>query len=100
MGEYVDHRFSLGEPTDLSVVSTLHYARAAYLAREICAIVGDFEKERYAVLYEKIKNAFRNRFIDSDGRFFLTPKVLVLSHTRSASFRLTTSGNFQKLCFW
>ena len=74
-GAYGDW-LSLGEPTDLSVVSTLYYARAAYLAREICSILGDFEKERYTVLYERIKVAFIDRFIEGDGR--------ILSDTQSA----------------
>ena len=66
-GAYGDW-LSLVEPTDLSVVSTLYYARAAYLAGEICSIMGDFEKERYAALYEKIKKAFTARFIDREGK--------------------------------
>ena len=74
-GAYGDW-LSLGQPTDLSVISTLFYARAADLARKMCAILNDFEEERYARLYEKIKTAFRNRFIDADGK--------ILSDTQSA----------------
>ena len=59
---------SLGSPSDVSVVSTLYFARAAYLARELCHIVGDFEEERYAALYEKIKEAFLAEFVDKQGK--------------------------------
>ena len=67
---------SLGTPTDLGVVSTLYYARAAQLAAELCGIIGDFEAEYYKALYASIKAAFRKRFIDETGR--------ILSDTQSA----------------
>jgi len=67
---------SLGTPTDLGVVATLYFARAAYLAAELCHIISDFEEKRYRALYEKIKAAFRDRYIDSEGR--------ILSDTQSA----------------
>ena len=67
---------SLGKRTDLSVVSTLYYARAALLAKELCGIIGDFEEEYYSDLYLKIKKAFRDQFIDEDGK--------ILSDTQSA----------------
>ena len=66
-GAYGDW-LSLKTPTDLSVVSTLYYARAALLVSRMCAIVGDFEEEYYASLYEKIKSAFICKFIDNDGK--------------------------------
>ena len=58
---------SLGKPTSMRVVSTLYFARAAWLAREICRILGDFEAERYAALYEKVRRAFRDNYIDKNG---------------------------------
>ena len=61
---------SLGTPTDLGVVATLYYARAAYLASELCRIIGDFEQERYRALYEKIKYAFLKKYVDREGRIF------------------------------
>ena len=75
VGRYGDW-LSLGTPTDLSVVSTLYYARGAYLASELCRIIGDFEEEYYRSLYYNIKNAFRNKFFDENGR--------ILSDTQSA----------------
>ena len=69
MGVYGDW-LSLGKPTDLSVVSTLYYARAAYLAAEMCKILGDYEEQRYRTLYTNIKQAFRQKFIGADGRIF------------------------------
>ena len=41
VGRYGDW-LSLGTPTDLSVVSTLYYARAAWLAWKLCSFIGDF----------------------------------------------------------
>jgi len=67
---------SLGNPTDLSVISTLYYARAAELAYKLCSIIDDYEEDYYAELYGKIKNAFRNEFIDAEGK--------ILSDTQSA----------------
>lgn len=75
MGRYGDW-LSLGQPTDLSVVSTLYYARAAYLAAELCEILGDYEAEYYRTLYQNIKKAFRQKFIGADGK--------ILSDTQSA----------------
>ncbi|MBQ8407284.1 MAG: family 78 glycoside hydrolase catalytic domain [Clostridia bacterium] len=74
-GAYGDW-LSLGTPTDVSVVSTLYYARAAWLAGELCHLVNDFEEARYKALYEKVKRAFRERFLDAEGR--------ILSDTQSA----------------
>ncbi|MBO5059528.1 MAG: family 78 glycoside hydrolase catalytic domain [Clostridia bacterium] len=59
---------SLGTPTDLGVVSTLYYAKAAELASKMCGIIGDFEEEYYSKLYLRIKDAFRARYISEDGR--------------------------------
>ena len=56
--------------TDPGVISTLYYARAAYDAAVLCGVVGDYEENRYWELYENIKTAFRNRYIDSTGKIF------------------------------
>ncbi|MBE6701281.1 MAG: hypothetical protein E7582_05265 [Ruminococcaceae bacterium] len=75
VGKYGDW-LSLGTPTDLSVVSTLYYARAAFLAWKLCEIIKDFEEDYYNELYIKIKNAFREKFIDESGK--------ILSDTQSS----------------
>jgi len=75
VGRYGDW-LSLGTPTDLSVVSTLYYARAAWLAWQLGAFIGDFEAEYYHTLYQNIKRTFRDKFIDADGK--------ILSDTQSA----------------
>lgn len=63
--------------TDLSVVSTLYYAKAVYICGKMCEITGDAdEKEFYNSLYENIKTAFRNKFVGKDGK--------ILSDTQSA----------------
>lgn len=67
---------SLGTKTDLGVVSTLYYARAAWLAAELCKLISDYEAERYAALYQNIRQAFRREFMAEDGK--------ILSDTQSA----------------
>ena len=74
-GRYGDW-LSLGTKTDLSVVSTLYYARCAWLAGEMCRILGDFEEERYKTLYRSIRETFRKKFISQDGT--------ILADTQSA----------------
>lgn len=69
VGVYGDW-LSLGKTTDLSVISTMYYARAAYLAAELCSIINDYEEEYYRDLYESVKNAFVKKFVDEDGRIF------------------------------
>lgn len=66
---------SLGSPSDKPAVSTLYYARAAKLAEKMCDIIGDGERDIYAELYERLKNTFRQNFIDEDGK--------ILSDTQS-----------------
>ncbi|MBE6650326.1 MAG: alpha-L-rhamnosidase [Ruminococcaceae bacterium] len=69
VGRYGDW-LSLGKTTDLSVVSTLYYARGAYLAWKLCGVIGDYEEEYYLNLYKSIKTAFLERFVDADGKIF------------------------------
>ncbi len=69
IGRYGDW-LSLGKTTDLSVISTLYYARAAFLAAELCSVIGDYEEEYYKKLYSSIKNAFLEKFVDKDGKIF------------------------------
>ena len=92
-GAYGDW-LSLGTPSDLSAISTLYYARAAKLAEEMCHVIGDTEEERYASLYERIKRAFWDRFVDGEGkilsdtqslyaiayRFGILPKEMATKH--------------------
>jgi len=66
---------SLGSPTDKDVVSTLYYARAAFIAAELCRALGDYEQARYRELFTRIKAAFRREFMDEEGR--------ILSDTQS-----------------
>ena len=69
VGRYGDW-LSLGKTTDLSVLSTLYYARAAYLAAKLCAVLNDYEEEYYAKLYTSIKGAFCKQFVDAEGKIF------------------------------
>ena len=80
-GRYGDW-LSLGNKSDLSVISTLYYARAADLAAQLCDIIGDYEKDRYRVLYANIKKAFRDRFMNADGRILSdTQSVYVIAYS-------------------
>ncbi|MBE7037836.1 MAG: alpha-L-rhamnosidase [Ruminococcaceae bacterium] len=74
-GRYGDW-LCLGNPTSFRVVSTMYYARAAFLAAELCRFIGDFEEGYYRTLYENIKTAFRKKFITDDGK--------IVSDTQSA----------------
>ena len=73
-GSYGDW-LSLGNPSDISAVATLYYARAAILAETMCRIIGDTEEAYYASVAARIKAAFYRRFVDSEGR--------ILSDTQS-----------------
>ena len=73
-GAYGDW-LSLGTPSDISAISTLYYIRAAELAAWMCEVIGDSEKEKYETLHNRLKQIFKERFIDSDGR--------ILSDTQS-----------------
>ena len=66
-GAYGDW-LSLGTPSDISAISTLYYARAARIAAWMCSVIGDTEEAYYTALYEKVKAAFKERFMDADGR--------------------------------
>ncbi len=66
-GAYGDW-LSLGTRSDISAISTLYYARAAKLAEWMCGVIGDTERDHYAALYQRIKTAFRNHFIDNEGK--------------------------------
>lgn len=66
---------SLGNETDKEMLSTLYYGHAALICAELGKAVGDFEVSRYEALYEKIKNAFAEAFVDEEGR--------ILSDTQS-----------------
>jgi alpha-L-rhamnosidase len=92
VGRYGDW-LSLGKTSDLSVISTLYYARAAQLAEELCTVVNDYEKDYYADLYKSIKSAFLKKFTDEDGKIFSdTQSVYVIAY----SFGLTNKESTKK----
>ncbi len=55
------------EPSDINVISTLFYGRAAFICAELCRAIGDFETQRYEALYAKIKKAFNDTFVNPRG---------------------------------
>lgn len=72
--DYLDHRYgdwlNCNAVMDQSVVATMYYARAAWDAAQLGRAIGDFEADRYEALYEEIREAFRKRFVEADGRIF------------------------------
>ena len=79
-GAYGDW-LSLGTPSDLSVISTLYYARAVELAAWMCSNIGDSEENYYKELLKKIKSAFRRKFVDNDGKILSdTQSVYVIAY--------------------
>lgn len=73
---------SLGQPSDLTVISTLFYARAAQLAAALCQIVGDDQQDKYQDLYQQIKSAFCREFIDANGKIFSdTQSVYIIAYS-------------------
>ncbi len=59
---------SLGNETDKDMLSTLYYGHAAFICASLGEAVGDFETQRYLALWEKIKKAFAEAFVDKDGK--------------------------------
>ena len=60
---------SVTETSDQSVIANLYYARAAWYAAHMCAILGDAtEQTRYQTLYGQIRDAFRRAYLDEKGK--------------------------------
>lgn len=57
---------SIGEETDKSVLNTMYFAYSTLLTAKMCKILNDADAAFYYDLYKKIKNSFRNTFIDKD----------------------------------
>ena len=73
---------SVKEETDRGVVANLYFAYAAYLAAELCAVIGDTEEGKYRALYENVKAAFRRAYLDGDGKIFSdTQSAYVLAYS-------------------
>ena len=83
---------SLGTPMDLSVFSTIDYARCAWLAAKLCSVVGDYEEDFYADLYEKIKEAFSRTFVDADGKIFSDTQGCYILAYKFGLMDLETAG--------
>lgn len=66
----------VGEACDKGLVASIFYARAAYIAYILCEIINDDECEKYKKLYENIKAAIRNKYIDENS--------LIVTDTQSA----------------
>ncbi|MBO5746593.1 MAG: family 78 glycoside hydrolase catalytic domain [Clostridia bacterium] len=61
---------SVGEVTDKGVVTNLYFAYMAKLTAEMCRIIGDTEAPRYDRLFECVSSAFKEKYVDGDGKIF------------------------------
>ncbi len=59
---------SVNESTEKPLLCILYMAYSAILTSKMCNIVGDAESGDYLSLYEKIKQAIREKYILGDGR--------------------------------
>ena len=67
--------------TDKSLLSTAYFAFSTGLTVKMCEICADPEKEYFEKLYERIKAAFRKKFLLSDGRLSChTQTAYLLAH--------------------
>lgn len=70
----------VGEACDKGLVTNIYYARASRIAYTLCEIINDDESEKYKKLYENIKSAIRNKYLDENSRFITdTQSAYVLS---------------------
>lgn len=60
---------SIGEACDKGLVASIYYARAAYIAYILCEVINDEEGGNFKNLYENIKSAIRNKYLDENARF-------------------------------
>lgn len=73
---------SINETTDDTLLGTLYMAYSALLVSRMCEIVGDTEAKQYMELFEKIKSAFRQEFMQPDYRLSSdTQTAYCLAHT-------------------
>lgn len=58
---------SVGDATDKSVLGTLYMAYSAKLVSKMCGIAGDSDARKYSDIYERVKRAFRKRFVGEEN---------------------------------
>lgn len=61
---------SVGKKTPPDMLATMYYAYVASMMSEMAQAIGRFEdQKKYAIVFDKIKTAFRQHYVDSTGRF-------------------------------
>ncbi len=67
---------SVGKKTPPDMLATMYYAYIASMMSEMAHAIGSFEDEKkYALVFDKIKTAYRKHYMDSTGRFTTNVKV-------------------------
>ena len=67
---------SVGKKTPPDMLATMYYAYIASMMSEMAHAIGSFEDEKkYALVFDKIKTAYRKHYMDSTGRFITNVKV-------------------------
>lgn len=67
---------SIGKKTPPDMLATMYYAYTASMMSEMAHAIGRFEDEKkYAFVFDQIKTAFRNHYMDSTGRFTINERV-------------------------
>lgn len=59
---------NLDDVTDKVVFTTMYFAYSAYILSKVCRLLGDGDEWYYIDLFMRIKKAFREKFVDDDGK--------------------------------
>lgn len=59
---------SFDSGTDKSLIGTAFCGYSALLVSEMCDVIGDGDSARFFDIYEKVRKAFRRKYIADDGR--------------------------------
>lgn len=67
---------SVGKKTPPDMLATMYYAYIASMMSEMAQAIGRFEdQKKYAIVFDKIKTAFRQHYMDSIGKFTTNERV-------------------------
>lgn len=67
---------SVGKKTPPDMLATMYYAYIASMMSEMAHAIGNVKDEKkYALVFDQIKTAFRNHYMDSTGRFTTNERV-------------------------
>jgi len=64
--------------TDKSLIGTAFCGYSALLVSKMCKLIDDSEADKYYKIYEKLRNAFRSKYILDDGKLFSNTQTAYL----------------------